>query len=121
LPKRWQPRQLPRVARGSKSKSRTWKNYAPRSPHNPDIVLLDNMSPALVQQAVEHVRMNDPARNIRIEASGGITLANVRDFAEAGVDWISVGALTHSAPAVDLSFEIEPEVMCAAMSHHEPS
>lgn len=77
--------------------------------HSPDIVLLDNMSPALVQQAVEHVRMNDPARNIRIEASGGITLANVRDFAEAGVDWVSVGALTHSAPAVDLSFEIEPE------------
>jgi nicotinate-nucleotide pyrophosphorylase (carboxylating) len=43
-----------------------------------------------------------------VEASGGITLANVREFAEAGADWISVGALTHSAPSVDLSFEIEP-------------
>jgi nicotinate-nucleotide pyrophosphorylase (carboxylating) len=53
--------------------------------------------------------MHDPARKICIEASGGITLGNVRDFAVAGVDWISVGALTHSAPAVDLSFEIEPE------------
>ncbi len=77
--------------------------------HSPDVVLLDNMSPSLVRQAVEQVRTYDPARKIRLEASGGITLKNVRDFAEAGVDWISVGALTHSAPAVDLSFEIEPE------------
>jgi nicotinate-nucleotide pyrophosphorylase (carboxylating) len=76
--------------------------------HSPDIVLLDNMSPSLVRQAVEQVRMHDPARKIRTEASGGITLGNVREFAEAGVDWISVGALTHSAPAMDLSFEIEP-------------
>jgi nicotinate-nucleotide pyrophosphorylase (carboxylating) len=76
--------------------------------HNPDVVLLDNMSPALVREAVGEVRAHDPARKIRTEASGGITLGNVREFAEAGVDWISVGALTHSAPAVDLSFEIEP-------------
>jgi nicotinate-nucleotide pyrophosphorylase (carboxylating) len=75
---------------------------------NPDIVLLDNMTPALAREAVEHVRMHDPSRKIRTEASGGITLGNVREFAEAGVDWISVGALTHSAPAIDLSFEIEP-------------
>ena len=77
--------------------------------HNPDVVLLDNMSPSLVRKAVEQVSTVDPARNIRIEASGGITLGNVRDFAEGGVDWISIGALTHSAPAVDLSFEIESE------------
>ena len=77
--------------------------------YHPDIVLLDNMSPSLVRQAVERVRLHDPARNIRTEASGGINLGNVRDFAEAGVDWISVGALTHSAPAMDLSFEVEPE------------
>ncbi len=77
--------------------------------HSPDVILLDNMSPAQVRQAVEQVRLADDARKIRLEASGGITLANVRQFAEAGVDWISVGALTHSAPAVDLSFEIEPE------------
>jgi nicotinate-nucleotide pyrophosphorylase (carboxylating) len=76
--------------------------------HAPDVVLLDNMSPSLVRQAVEFVRARDPQRKIRTEASGGITLANVREFAEAGVDWISVGALTHSALAVDLSFEIEP-------------
>jgi nicotinate-nucleotide pyrophosphorylase (carboxylating) len=76
--------------------------------HGPDVILLDNMSPALVHDAVAQVRTQDPARKIRTEASGGITLANVREFAEAGVDWISVGALTHSAPAVDLSFEIAP-------------
>jgi nicotinate-nucleotide pyrophosphorylase (carboxylating) len=75
--------------------------------HNPDVVLLDNMNPGLVREAVGQVRAHDPARKIRTEASGGITLGNVREFAEAGVDWISVGALTHSAPAVDLSFEIE--------------
>jgi nicotinate-nucleotide pyrophosphorylase (carboxylating) len=74
----------------------------------PDIILLDNMDPSMVRQAVDVVRLHDPARKIRTEASGGITISNVRDFAEAGVDWISVGALTHSAPAVDLSFEIGP-------------
>jgi len=76
--------------------------------HNPDVIMLDNMSPCLVRQAVCEVRKHDAPHKIRTEASGGITLNNVREFAEAGVDWISVGALTHSAPAVDLSFEIEP-------------
>jgi nicotinate-nucleotide pyrophosphorylase (carboxylating) len=74
----------------------------------PDMVLLDNMNPAEVRQAVCELRAADPTRNIRTEASGGITLENIRHYAEAGVDWISVGALTHSAPAVDLSFEVEP-------------
>ena len=77
--------------------------------HGADMVLLDNMSPPLVRRAVEQVRSYDQGRKIRTEASGGITLGNVREFAEAGVDWISIGALTHSAPAMDLSFEIEPE------------
>jgi nicotinate-nucleotide pyrophosphorylase (carboxylating) len=76
--------------------------------HGPDVVLLDNFGPAETHRAVERVRMSDAARKIRVESSGGITLGNVRQFAEAGVDWISVGALTHSAPAVDLSLEIEP-------------
>ena len=47
-------------------------------------------------------------RRIPLECSGGITLANVRGYAETGVDFISVGALTHSAPAVDLSLRIAP-------------
>jgi nicotinate-nucleotide pyrophosphorylase (carboxylating) len=66
------------------------------------------MSPTQVREAVTLVRAQDLSRKIRVEASGGITLQNVREYAEAGADWISVGALTHSAPAVDLSFEIEP-------------
>jgi nicotinate-nucleotide pyrophosphorylase (carboxylating) len=78
-------------------------------PHHPDVILLDNMKPSVARQGVDQVRKHAAPQKIRIEASGGITLENVREFAEAGVDWISVGALTHSAPAVDLSFEIEPE------------
>jgi nicotinate-nucleotide pyrophosphorylase (carboxylating) len=77
--------------------------------HTPDVLLLDNMSPLLVRQAVEQVRRCDGQRKMCMEASGGITLENVRQYADAGVDWISIGALTHSAPAVDLSFEIEPQ------------
>jgi nicotinate-nucleotide pyrophosphorylase (carboxylating) len=77
--------------------------------HHPEVIMLDNMNPALVRQAVDQVRKHAAPNKIRTEASGGMTLDNVREFAEAGVDWISVGALTHSAPAVDISFEIEPE------------
>jgi nicotinate-nucleotide pyrophosphorylase (carboxylating) len=77
--------------------------------HHPDVIMLDNMRPPLVREAVSIVRAHSAPDKIRTEASGGITLDNVREFAEAGVDLISVGALTHSAPAVDLSFEIEPE------------
>jgi nicotinate-nucleotide pyrophosphorylase (carboxylating) len=72
-----------------------------------DILLLDNMAPEMVRQAVQLVRereQND--RRTLIEASGGINLSNVREYAEAGVDLISIGALTHSAPAVDISFKI---------------
>jgi nicotinate-nucleotide pyrophosphorylase (carboxylating) len=77
-------------------------------PQNPHVILLDNMGPSLTREAVDEVRRHAGPHPIRTEASGGITLDNVRAFAEAGVNWISVGALTHSAPAVDLSFEIEP-------------
>jgi nicotinate-nucleotide pyrophosphorylase (carboxylating) len=66
-----------------------------------EIILLDNMSPAGVRQAVELID-----GRARVEASGGIHLGNVRDYALAGADVISVGALTHSAPAVDLSLEL---------------
>jgi nicotinate-nucleotide pyrophosphorylase (carboxylating) len=77
--------------------------------HGPDVIMLDNMPPTLVRECVQEVRKGDPVGKIRMEASGGITLENVRQFAEAGADWISVGALTHSAPAVDISFEIEAQ------------
>ncbi len=68
-----------------------------------DAVLLDNMDPPTLRRAVAMVAGRCPT-----EASGGISLANVRAVAETGVDLISVGALTHSAPALDLSLEIEP-------------
>lgn len=73
-----------------------------------DAVLLDNMNPEMVRQAVTCVRAHERGDKIVIEASGGMTLDNVRAFAEAGVDWISIGALTHAAPAVDMSFKIHP-------------
>jgi nicotinate-nucleotide pyrophosphorylase (carboxylating) len=67
-----------------------------------DEILLDNMDAATLTQAVALV-----AGRARTEASGGITLANVAEVAQTGVDSISVGALTHSAPAIDLSLEVE--------------
>ena len=74
-----------------------------------DILLLDNMTPETVHKAVEFVRKTERTeRRTLTEASGGINLTNVRAFAEAGVDLISIGALTHSAPAVDISFKIKP-------------
>lgn len=72
-----------------------------------EAVLLDNMSPAQVKEAVERIR-KEP-RWISIEASGGIVLENIRAYAEAGVDFISVGALTHSAKAADISMSIVAE------------
>ena len=73
-----------------------------------DSVLLDNMTPAEVKRAVSAVRASGKA--ISLEASGGIVLENIRKYALAGVDYISVGALTHSATAVDLSMRITAEI-----------
>jgi nicotinate-nucleotide pyrophosphorylase (carboxylating) len=66
------------------------------------MVLLDNFTVDDVRVAMELVGGRVP-----VEVSGGVRLDNVRDYAEAGPDYIAVGALTHSAPAVDISFEIE--------------
>jgi len=65
-----------------------------------DVILLDNMSCDEMRGCVELV-----GGAAIVEASGGITLANVREVAETGVDWISIGALTHSAPALDLALD----------------
>jgi nicotinate-nucleotide pyrophosphorylase (carboxylating) len=67
-----------------------------------DIILLDNMPPATMAECVALV-----AGRATLEASGGVTLATVRAIAESGVDWISVGALTHSAPSLDLALDFE--------------
>ena len=71
-----------------------------------DAVLLDNMPPDIVAAAVRSIRGHANGAHCWIEASGGITLANVRRYAEAGVDTISIGALTHSAPAVDIALDL---------------
>ena len=73
-------------------------------PLNPGLVLLDNMSPAQCAEAVALV-----AGATRLEASGGITIENARAYAEAGVDYIAVGALTHSAPNFDIGLDMRVE------------
>ena len=71
-------------------------------PLEPDFILLDNMSPEQMREAVEHT-----AGAVPLEASGGITLGNIRAYAETGVDRISIGALTHSVRALDISMRID--------------
>ena len=66
-----------------------------------DVILLDNMEPTEMREAVAAGK-----RKVKFEASGGITLKNVRRIAATGVDYISIGALTHSARAIDLSLEL---------------
>ena len=74
-------------------------------PLRPDRILLDNMPSAMIGEAVALIRPLDPP--IEIEATGGIGLHNVREIALTGIDLVSIGALTHSAPALDLSLLFE--------------
>ncbi len=67
--------------------------------------MLDNQTPDEAAKLVEMARSLNP--NVLLEASGGMDLDRVRLFAEAGVDLISVGRLTHSAKAVDISFKVQ--------------
>ena len=69
-----------------------------------DIILLDNMPIAEIRDAVSKIR-----GRAKVELSGGVTLERLADLAKTGADYVSIGALTHSAPAADLSFELEPE------------
>ena len=71
-----------------------------------DVIMLDNMPLEEARESVKLIR--DQSAAISIELSGGVTLENVRAFAECGVDLISVGAITHSVPAVDISLKIRP-------------
>jgi len=70
----------------------------------PDLVLLDNMTPAMCREAVAIV-----AGSSKLEASGGITLANALEFAESGVDYLAIGALTHSAKVLDIGLDLVME------------
>ena len=69
-----------------------------------DIVLLDNLSTDDLKEAVRRI-----AGRAKVEISGGVTLDRIPELAATGADYVSVGALTHSAPAADLSFELEPD------------
>lgn len=72
----------------------------------PDRILLDNMDIDMLRAAVERVAQTAGPRP-RLEASGGVDLSTVRSIAETGVDFVSVGAITHSAPALDLSMLVD--------------
>lgn len=68
---------------------------------SPDLILLDNMSPALCKEAVTLVN-----GRVKLEASGGITLESALDYAQSGVDFLAIGALTHSAKALDIGLDL---------------
>jgi nicotinate-nucleotide pyrophosphorylase (carboxylating) len=71
---------------------------------SPDLVLLDNMSPDQCREAVTFV-----GGRFKLEASGGITLENARAYAQSGVDFLAIGALTHSAPVLDIGLDMNLE------------
>ena len=71
----------------------------------PDIILVDNIGPHGLAEAVR--RRDERAPGVKLEASGGVSLATVADLARTGVDRISVGALTHSAPALDIGLDFD--------------
>ncbi len=73
--------------------------------YQPDLVLLDNMTPVQCGQAVEIV-----AGRCKLEASGGISLENAKAYAASGVDYIAIGALTHSAPVLDIGLDLKAEI-----------
>jgi len=72
---------------------------------SPDLVLLDNMTPAQCKEAVAFV-----AGRFKLEASGGISLENARAYAQSGVDYLAIGALTHSAPVLDIGLDLKLEI-----------
>jgi nicotinate-nucleotide pyrophosphorylase (carboxylating) len=73
-------------------------------PLKPDLILLDNMSPAICAEAVSIVN-----GATKLEASGGISIENAKAYADSGVDYIAIGALTHSAPVLDIGLDLRAE------------
>jgi nicotinate-nucleotide pyrophosphorylase (carboxylating) len=70
-----------------------------------DVILLDNLSMAEIREAIQKI-----GGRAQVEISGGVTLERIPELARTGASYVSIGALTHSAPAADLSFELEPDV-----------
>jgi nicotinate-nucleotide pyrophosphorylase (carboxylating) len=101
---------LPRIIKGCtiELEVRSLKEFKEALKLGPDIVMLDNASIEDIKSAVKFrdKLIKDSRPRPKIEASGGITLKNVRRFASAGVDMISIGALTHNIKSVDISLEI---------------
>jgi len=85
-----------------------YKQFVEAYLQKPDIILLDNMKITEIQKMVKFHRQHKFHKHIQLEASGGVTLKTVRRLAQAGVDRISIGALTHSAKAIDISLEVMP-------------
>jgi len=77
----------------------------------PDRIMLDNFTPARTREAVLHIREweKKAGRHMEIESSGGITIETLHDYAVCGVDFVSVGALTHSYKSLDMSFKAVKE------------
>lgn len=73
---------------------------------SPRVILFDNFKPAALHRAVQMARAVRP--EVILEASGGITLENVAHYAAMGIDWISIGSLTHSVRAIDFSLLVQP-------------
>jgi len=65
----------------------------------PDIIMLDNMTPEMIDRAVEKIK-----GRVKIEVSGGVNLDNIKELVKRKVDYISIGSITHSPKAVDISF-----------------
>ncbi|MDP2939067.1 MAG: carboxylating nicotinate-nucleotide diphosphorylase [Candidatus Omnitrophota bacterium] len=72
----------------------------------PNIIMLDNMSLAQIKKAVNFLKLSHKKPDIKLEVSGNINLGNIREFAKTGVDFISVGSITHSVKAIDMSLRI---------------
>jgi nicotinate-nucleotide pyrophosphorylase (carboxylating) len=83
-----------------------------------EMVMLDNMTPAAVRECVESVRAADA--RVLVEVSGGITLDNIADYAAAGAELVSTSAITQSAPALDLSLDVESIVVPGRAQASEP-
>jgi nicotinate-nucleotide pyrophosphorylase (carboxylating) len=108
------PRALERRRKGQRVQVevRTAQELEEALTYGAEAILLDNMTPKEVKHAVVRIRKQTEGQTERwipIEASGGIVLENIRAYAETGVDFISVGALTHSAKAADISMSITAE------------
>lgn len=99
--KRWKKRKTVEI------EVRSLKEFQKALQGHPDIIMLDNMKPDKIRPAVKLRNELDP--EAKLEVSGGINLNNVEVFAKTGVDFISVGALTHSPPALDISMNIFPQ------------